>query len=172
MSVNPSEILLYAAIAGLVFYKVIYAQLKGTMLSLRGLAATPLILLAVGAYFTVKVLPEASGAEIGLLLADLGVLLVLGALRSLTTKLSTRDGYAFQKGTSLTLIMWVATMAIRVGFVVFGSAIGATGPLTSASITLTLGASIGLQNLLTYQRVQRLGLRLAADGRELAATTR
>jgi hypothetical protein len=172
VNVSATDILLYGAIAVLVFYKVIYSQLKGTMLSVKGLVATPLILLALGAYFTVQVLPQASTGEIVMLLADLGILLALGAARNATTKLSSVNGYAFQKGNALTLVLWLVTMGVRVGFLLLGDAIGVTGPLTSASICLTIGASIGMQNLLTYTRVQRSGLRLATDRRQLAATNR
>jgi hypothetical protein len=165
---SPTDILLYGAIAVLVVYKVIYKQLRGTLLSRKGLIAMPLILVALGGYFTLKVLPQASGAEIVLMLADLGVLLVLGAARSATTKLTSVDGYAFQKGTAMTLVLWLVTIGTRVGFLALGSAIGVTGSLASASICLTIGASIGMQSLLTYSRVQRSGLRLAADRQELA----
>jgi hypothetical protein len=55
----------------------------------------------------------------------------------------------------------VLTVAVRVGLVALGTALGVAGPLTSASIALTLGVSIAVQNVTTYHRIQRLGLPLA-----------
>ncbi|MEC3975165.1 hypothetical protein [Amycolatopsis sp. H20-H5] len=168
MDRTPTTVLLYIAIAGLVFYKVIYSQLRGTLLSVRGLALTPVILLGVGGYYTLKALPGTSAAEFGLLIADVVVLTLLGLLRSSSTKLTSHNGYAFQKGSGVTVALWVLTIGVRVGFVAVGAATGVSGPLTSASIALTLGISIGAQNALTYVRARQRDLRMAADKRELA----
>jgi hypothetical protein len=55
----------------------------------------------------------------------------------------------------------VLTVAVRIGVVALGTALGVTGPLTSASIALSLGVSIAVQNATTYRRIQRRGLPLA-----------
>jgi hypothetical protein len=155
------SVLLYVAIAGLVLYKVVYKQVRGTLLDRKTLVTMPVILVAVGGYLTLEALPGASGAELGLLAADLVVLAGLGVLRSTTTTLSRRDGTTFQKGSAVTIGLWVLTVAVRVGLVALGTALGVAGPLTSASIALTLGVSIAVQNVTTYRRIQRRGLPLA-----------
>ncbi|HEY2058039.1 MAG TPA: hypothetical protein VGH57_06665, partial [Amycolatopsis sp.] len=57
-------------------------------------------------------------------------------------------------------VLWLATIAVRVGFGFLGGTLGVSGTLTSSTIMLTLGVSIGVQNALTYYRIQRLGLPL------------
>ncbi len=158
---TAANVLLYAAIAVLVFYRVVYRQVRGTLLDRKSLVTLPLVLTAVGAYLTLKALPGASAGEFGLLAADLVVLAGLGVLRSTTTTLTERAGTTFQKGSLVTVGLWVLTVAARIGLVALGTALGVAGPLTTASIALTLGVSITVQNATTYLRVQRRGLPLA-----------
>ncbi|WP_410637317.1 hypothetical protein [Amycolatopsis sp. lyj-346] len=155
------DVLLYAAIAVLVLYKLVYQQICGVLLNRRTLVLMPLLLTAVGGYLTLKALPGASAAELGLLAADLLVLAGLGVLRSTTTTLAERDGTTFQRGSAVTIGLWVLTVAVRIGVAALGAALGIAGPLTSASIALTLGVSIAVQNATTYRRIQRRGLPLA-----------
>jgi hypothetical protein len=165
---NPATVLLYLAIAALVFYRVIYRQLRGTLLSRKGLMLMPLILVAIGLVTAIQAAPHASGGELALLGVDIVVLGALGALRSATTTLTRHGDTTFQKGSALTLVLWVATVGVRVGFGFLGGALGVSGALSSATIMLTLGISIGVQNALTYLRIQRLGLPLAVQDRRPA----
>ncbi|EOD70284.1 hypothetical protein [Amycolatopsis vancoresmycina] len=158
---SAANVLLYVAIAGLVLYKVVYQQIRGTLLNRRTLLTMPLLLVAVGGYLTLKALPGASADELGLLAADLMVLAGLGVLRSTTTTLTARGGTTFQKGSAVTIGLWVLTVAVRIGMVALGTALGVAGPLTSASVALSLGVSIAVQNATTYRRIQRRGLPLA-----------
>ena len=165
---NPATVLLYVALAALVIYRVIYRQLRGTLLSRRGLLLMPLILVAIGLFTAVQAAPRASGGELALLGVDIVVLGALGAMRSATTTLTRHGDTTFQKGSALTLVLWVATIAVRVGFGFLGGTLGVSGALTSSTIMLTIGISIGVQNALTYLRIQRLGLPLAEQDRRAA----
>ncbi|RSD19685.1 hypothetical protein [Amycolatopsis eburnea] len=158
---TAAHVLLYAAIALLVLYRVVYRQVRGTLLDRKSLVTLPLVLVAVGGYLTLQALPGTSAGELGLLAVDLVVLAGLGVLRSTTTTLTERDGTTFQKGSAITIGLWALTVAVRLGLVALGTALGVAGPLTSASIALTLGVSIAVQNATTYLRVQRRGLPLA-----------
>ncbi|MFJ9781757.1 hypothetical protein ACIRSS_19385 [Amycolatopsis sp. NPDC101161] len=158
---SAANVLLYVAIVAYVLYRVVYRQVRGTLLDRRTLTVMPLVLVAVGGYLCAKALPGASAAELGLLAVDLVVLAGLGVLRSTTTTLTERDGTTFQKGSAITVGLWVLTIGVRVGLVALGTALGIAGPLTSASIALTIGVSIAVQNATTYYRVQQRGLPLA-----------
>ncbi|WP_290055312.1 hypothetical protein [Amycolatopsis solani] len=158
---TAANVLLYAAIAVLVLYRVVYRQVRGTLLDRKSLVTLPLVLTAVGGYLALKALPGTSAGELALLVADLVVLAGLGVLRSTTTTLTERGGTTFQKGSAITVGLWALTVAVRIGLVALGTALGVAGPLTSASIALTLGVSIAVQNATTYLRVQRRGLPLA-----------
>lgn len=162
---SSATVLLYVAIAVFVLWRVVLKQLAGSTLSVRSLWLIPVVLLVIGGSSTLNALPDAGGTEIALLVADLVVLTVLGVIRGGSVALSTRDGLAFQKGTALTLILWLVTIGVRIGFGVLGSQLDASGPLTSASIWLSVGLSIGIQNAVIYARVRKLGLAVAADRR-------
>lgn len=166
---DPVEVLLYLVIAALVIWRVVFRQLRGSTITVRGLILIPGILLVLGLENSARALPKASGGEIALLVVDLVVLLGLGVARAASTRLSTRDGYAFQKGTTLTLVLWLVTIAVRIGFGVLGARTGLTGSLTSSSILLSMGLSIGVQNLLIYGRARRRELPIATSRSEIAA---
>lgn len=158
---SAANIALYLAIAALVFYKVIYTQMRGTLLNRKSLVTLPLILTVLGAVQAVQALPGASAGEFALFAADIVALAGIGVLRSTSTTLSERDGTTFQKGSMLTVGLWVLTVAVRVGFIAAGTALGVAGPLTTGSIMLTVGVSIGVQNAVTYLRIQQRRLPLA-----------
>jgi hypothetical protein len=169
---TPLQILLYVAIAALVIWRVVFRQLRGTTVTVRGMLVIPGILVLIGLENCAQALPKASGTEIALLGADLLVLLILGAGRAASTNLTVRDGYAFQKGSVLTLLLWLLTIGVRIGFGFVGAGLGAGGPLTSASIALSLGLSIGVQNALIYARARRGGLRVASSRSDIATARR
>lgn len=160
---STATVLLYVALAGLVLYKVVYKQLRGTLLNRKSLVTMPLILVVVGGYLTLKALPGSSAAELGFLGVDLVVLAGLG-VRSTTTTLSVREGTTFQKGSAATLGLWVLTIGVRIGLVALATLLGVAGPLSSASIALTLGVSIAVQNATTCRRIRLAGLPLAERG--------
>ncbi|UOZ08557.1 hypothetical protein [Amycolatopsis sp. WQ 127309] len=159
-----ATVLLYVAVAGLVLYRVVYKQLRGTLLDRKSLVTLPLLLVVVGGYLTLKALPGASAAELGFLGVDLVLLAGLGVLRSTTTTLTARGGTTFQKGSAVTLVLWVLTIGVRIGLVALATALGVAGPLSSASIAFTVGVSIAVQNATTYRRIQLAGLPLAERG--------
>ncbi|WP_344863476.1 hypothetical protein [Amycolatopsis ultiminotia] len=165
MDLNPLYLLGYLAIGVLVFYRVIYRQLRGTLLTRKSLVTMPLLLTAIGVCSAAGALGQATGGELALLAVDIVVLGVLGLLRSATTTLSRRGDTTFQKGSVATLLLWLATVGVRVGFGFAGAALGVSGALTSSTIMLTLGVSIGVQNAFTYYRIQQRGLPLAAQSR-------
>ncbi|WP_033293022.1 hypothetical protein [Amycolatopsis jejuensis] len=161
MNLGPLTIVIYVAIAALVFYRVVYRQLRGTHLTRKRLVTLPFILTAVGVFSALGVLRTASGTELALLSADVVLLAGLGVLRSASSTLTERDGTAFVKGSPATLLLWLTTIGVRVGFGFLGAALGVSNAATSSSIMLTLGISIGVQNAFTYYRIQRRGLPLA-----------
>lgn len=163
MHVNPLYAVLYVALGMLVIYRVVYKQLRGTTLTRKSLVTIPIILVAVGVFTSLDALRAADTDELVLLGIDIVVLAVLGLFRSASTKLTASGDTTFQKGSWVTLVLWLATIGARVAFAFIGGSFGASGALSSASIMLTLGVSIGAQNALTYYRIQQRGLPLAAD---------
>ncbi|WP_326566909.1 hypothetical protein VSH64_34370 [Amycolatopsis rhabdoformis] len=162
---GPFTIVVYVALAALVLYRVVYKQLRGTLLSRKSLITMPLILTVLGVVTVARALPAAGTGELVMFGADIVVLIVLGLGRSASTSLTARGNTTWQKGSALTLVLWLATIGARVGFGFLGGYLGFDGGLTSASILLTMGLSIGVQNALTYYRIQQRGLPLAEQSR-------
>lgn len=161
---SMSTTLLIAAAAVLLVLRVIAKQTKGSVITARGLALVPLVLMAVGLFSANDVLVTAKPADLLLLLADVIVLVVLGAARGASVTVTERDGVAFQKGTKWTLILWVTTIAARVGVTIADHALGVDGALANAAIVATLGVTLGAQNWMIFQRTRRLGIPVAARG--------
>jgi hypothetical protein len=162
------QLVIYGAIAVLVVWRVVVRQVRGSVVTVRGLVLMPGILLLLGIFTIARALPDAGTTEAELLVGDLALLVVLGVARAASTHLGMRDGYAFQKGTGLTLALWLATIAIRIGFAVAGAQLHTTGALTSASILLTVGLSIGVQNVIIFTRARRRELPIATSKTSLA----
>ncbi|MBB4687633.1 hypothetical protein [Amycolatopsis jiangsuensis] len=169
MQLNPIYLVVYVALGVLVLHRVVYRQLRGTVLTRKSLVIMPLVLTAAGVFSAADALGAATSGELTLLAVDVVVLAALGLLRSATTTLTARDSTTFQKGSVGTLLLWLATIGARVGFGFAAAAFGVSGALTSGSILLTLGISIGAQNALTYYRIQQRGLPLAEGSRRTLA---
>lgn len=167
-SSGVAQLVIYAAIAVFVVWRVVNRQLRGSTITVRGLTLMPGILLLLGIFNVAQALPHAGATEIELFTADLALLIVLGVGRAASMHLGLRDGYAFQKGTTLTLILWLATIAIRIGLAIMGAQLHGGDTLTSASIALSLGLSIGVQNVIVFARARRRELPIAVSRADLA----
>jgi hypothetical protein len=160
MSVN---LLLGILIGALVVLRVIGRQVRGSMVTQKSLVVMPLILVVVGLLSARSAFDTASAGELAFFVFDVVVLVVIGLARGASTQLSARDGGLHQKGTGLTLALWLLTIGIRVGAGFLGAAIGLNGSLTSAALLLTFGLSIAAQNVAVYLRAQRLRIPLAVE---------
>jgi hypothetical protein len=157
-----STTLLIAIGAFLLVLRVIAKQTQGSVVTIRGLVLIPLILLAVGLLGAKDVLAGASSRDILLFGVDLILLLVLGAARGASVAVTERDGGAFQKGTKWTLILWIATIGVRVLFLVADHALGVDSALANASFAATLGVTLGAQNWVIFERARRFGIPVAS----------
>ncbi|WP_328320737.1 hypothetical protein OHA70_22560 [Kribbella sp. NBC_00382] len=160
MSVN---LLLGILIGALVVVRVMARQLRGSMVTQRSLVVMPLILVIVGLLSARDAFSTASPGELAFFVFDVAVLILIGFARGSSTQLTVRDGGLHQKGTGVTLALWLLTIGIRVGAGFAGAAIGLNGSLTTAALLLTFGLSIAAQNVAVYLRAQRLHMPLAAE---------
>jgi hypothetical protein len=161
---SMSTTLLIAVAAVLVVLRVIAKQTKGSVITVRGLVLVPLIFMVIGVLSTKDVLSAAKPVDLLLLLADVIVLIALGAARGASVTVSEREGVAFQKGTKWTLILWIATIAVRVGVTIADHALGVDGSLANASLVVTLGVTLGAQNWMIFARTRKLGIPVASRG--------
>jgi hypothetical protein len=119
---------------------VLASRIAGQPVNTRRLLVLPGVLTAMG-------LLELSGAvSAGMRPQDLGLLALglagLGVARGATVTVSVRDGRPWLRYRAVTLALWAATVAVRVGLTLLAHAAGATiaggGPalLLSAGVTL------------------------------------
>ncbi|QUQ71883.1 hypothetical protein [Kutzneria sp. CA-103260] len=154
--------LVFILIGALVVLRVLGKQLVGSVVTARSLVLMPAILIVIGLGSAASAISLAKPGEILFFLLDAVIVVGLGLARGASTRLSVRDGGLFQKGTALTLVLWLATIAIRVGAVFLGQSLGVAGTLTTASVLLLFGATIAAQNAVIYFRAQQQRLPLTA----------
>jgi hypothetical protein len=101
----------------------------------------------------------------------LGTLLVgavlLGAVSGLTVRLWTSNGWVVRQGTTATMVLWMASLALHFFVDGGGGHAGASG-LEEASLLLYLGLTIGAQSYVIHRRAVPLWNELGPDaGRRL-----
>jgi hypothetical protein len=94
--------------------------------------------------------------DITLLSVEAVVAVAAGAARAATIKLYVRDGHLWQRYRLLTLGVWIAMIALRVGFIAAGDALGASLP-TQGTLLVTFGLSLVVESLLVAKRAAATG---------------
>lgn len=136
-------------------------------------ANKPLVLIIGGALFVGGI---ASGGVVDPLNPTLSVALfgvealvavALGAWRAATVRMwLDASGMAWAKGTSWTLVAWLASIAVRVGLYLAGQALGL--PPSTGGVLVFVGLTIGVQGYLVASRGRTLA---RANGRSDTVTS-
>lgn len=109
-----------------------------------------------------------TGADIGFLLISVVLGLGSGAARGITVHLYSRDGHLWMRYRWLTAVVWVASIALRVGLVAGGHLTG-VGLSASSTILLTLGVSLIAEAGVVGARAAHTGVPYAPGGRAVSA---
>lgn len=146
-------------IAALVIYSIV-RRFTGSPVGARSMAI-PLALTGYGVYTLARDLHGVPGpADIALLGGELVLGIVAGLARGVTIRLYVRDGVLWQRYSVATLLIWIAMIAVRLGFAVAGHAIGATLSATGVSM-VAFGLSLVVESLLVTARAGRHGAPVA-----------
>lgn len=146
MSAAVFQYALYALLAIFVIYRQLAPrQVRGT----GRLFVLPLALTAYGAYSLLQS-PPAGATTWVLFVGELALAAVAGVARALTTRFWTNErGVLMQRGTWLTLLIWILFIGIRVGsYALVGGALG------TPELMLAVGASLLVQAGVIYLRSQ------------------
>jgi len=136
--------LLWAAIA----LFLIVRQFMSAQIRPRWLLALPLVMGYFGVQAIVKSPPETALA-VTVFLINLVAGVVLGLARGASTKVwQAADGSWMSRGTLLTMVLWIVSIAVRVGIGFAGH--GATSLNT---ITFFLAVTFAAQNLTVWLRM-------------------
>lgn len=148
---SPAALSQYA-IYGLIAAFVIYRQLAPRQARSAGrLFLLPLVITAYGAYSLLQSPPSAPTTYL-LLGGELALAAVAGVIRALTVRFwFDQRGVLMQRGTWLTLIVWVLFIGLRVG----AYALADSGQGTP-ELMLSLGASLLVQAGVAAVRSQAL----------------
>lgn len=120
--------LVLVLVGALVVLRVLGKQLTGSFVTAKSLTLMPAILIVIGLGTAAGAVTVARPSEILFFLVDVVIVVALGLARGATTRLSMRDDRLFQKGTALTIVLWLTTIAVRLGASFLGHALGVEGP--------------------------------------------
>jgi hypothetical protein len=148
--VNPYVVIVLVA-ALLVF--VVYRQMRSAPIEPRQLVIFPLILAVFGFVNLQKQPPDLIAGGVALVASVLTALL-FGVARGRTTLIWRAGNVTMRKGTTTTLLLWIAAILVRV--IIGGIARRAGVPLsmTAGEIPLFLGVTLAGQNAVIWQRAQ------------------
>lgn len=108
----------------------------------------PLILTVVGAFETVSLTHGAhpvkfDGADVAYLVLAGAASIVLGLVRGATVHVQDRGGQLTQRYTALTVVLWLATIGVRLGIdVVARHSFDVPSAVTGTSILMMFGLSL------------------------------
>jgi hypothetical protein len=95
-------------------------------------------------------------ASVTLLAVEAIVAVAAGVARGVTIELYVRDGHLWQRYRLVTLMVWIGMIALRLGFLAAGHALGASLPETG-TILLTFGVSMLIETLVVARRAAATG---------------
>ena len=147
----------------LVLVRVIGRQVTGSLVTQKSLVVMPLILLGVGVLSLSSAVHGASTGELAYLALDCVVLLGAGLARGASIRLTPTEQGLYQKGTVVTLLLWLLTIALRVGASFASAALWPHSTLSRSALALTIGITIGAQNAMIYRRSLAMNIPFAVQ---------
>ena len=142
---------------------VVYAmgsRLVGRPLQARSLVVIPAAMTIIG----LTQLPHLGATGIIVLTVEAVVGFGLGALRGVTISVYEKAGHAWYRYRPLTIAMWVATIAARVGMV-FAARMVDVGLAGTGPILVSFGLSLVGEAAVVVAKAQRLAVPFAPDRR-------
>ncbi|WP_232663928.1 hypothetical protein [Pseudonocardia sp. TRM90224] len=143
---------------------VVSRQFVGRYVSMRRTAVVPLVLVVLGVAEATSAHLHWSWLAIAVVGIDLLITAALGAVRGGATALTLREGYLYQRGGVLSLVLWLISIATRIGVAVLFAGSSAEPALT-ATLMVSIGISLAAQFAV-------LAVRVRADGRPLRPADR
>jgi hypothetical protein len=147
----------------LVLLRVIGRQVTGSLVTQRSLFLMPGIVLCVGLLSLSSAVHDASTGELAFLALDCVLLIGFGVARGASVRLTRTDEGLFQKGTATTLVLWLVTIALRVGTSFASAALWPHNSFGQATLALTIGVTLAAQNAMIYRRSQAQHIPFAVD---------
>jgi hypothetical protein len=155
------ELIQYVLVA-LVLAWIVARQVQGRFVALGRIFVLPAVLLLIGLQAATTV--HWTGTAVAVVAGELVLTAALGVLRGALVHLSLREGYLYQRGGGLGLVLWAISIGVRVLVDVGASALG-VGTAATATLTLSFGVSLVAQFAVLVARVRADGRPLRPAGR-------
>jgi hypothetical protein len=137
---------------------VLASRITGQPVNTRRLLVLPGVLTAMGA---LQLSGAVSGGvrpqDLGLLAVGLATAAGLGAARGGTVTVAVRDGRPWLQYRAVTLGLWAATVAVRIGLTVLAHAAGATVAGSGPALLLSAGATLLAEGAVVAHRASTGG---------------
>jgi hypothetical protein len=165
---SPVTILLVVAAVGY----VLWSRMQGRPLKLKRMLLLPVVLLVLGITdLTGSSAPHLTSKDIAFLLVGVAFSAALGAARGATIELYPQQGELWQRYRKITVVLWIALIAIKLVLIAIASAAGASAGSGTNTLLLALGVSLLAEAAIVAPRAASTGLPLAT-GHRPSATTR
>jgi hypothetical protein len=136
---------------------IIYRQLERREIEGRRLVVLPLALALLG-IFNLDKEPPASGAAVTALVASMTSAVVFGLARGVSTRVWQDPDGLMRQGTSITLGLWIISIALRIGIGAVAHRAGVSQSVTFGELPLFLGVTLAAQNVVIWMRAQALAV--------------
>ena len=122
---------------------VLASRWRGRPIESRRLLLLPAVLSAYGLLqFTGASSRGLRAVDVTLIAAGLVVSAAMGVVRGMSVSVFVRDGRPWMRYRFTTLMLWVATVAVRLAVAVVSNAIGASGATRGPAILLSVGVTL------------------------------
>jgi hypothetical protein len=134
---------------------VVYRQMQTRPTAKRGILYTAAAMIIVGIASGGAIDPRHLALSLGLVLVEAVIAVALGVWRATTVRVWLDDsGVSWSRATAWTMLVWLASVAIRVGMYFAGGALGLD--LSTGGILLFIGLTIGAQSYVVARRGRAL----------------
>lgn len=140
-------------IAALLLVFIIYQQLRTRPINPRQLVVLPAFLAFLG-IVNLNQHPPSSAAAATVLGVSVVTALVFGVARGITTQIWWSEGQLLRKGSTVTLLLWIVGIGLRLVVAVVARREGVANNVTTGEIPFFLGVTLAAQNLVIWYRGQ------------------
>ena len=132
---------------------VLASRIAGQPVNTRRLLVLPGVLTAMGLLQLAGVVSAGRRPQdLGLLAVGLAAAAGFGAARGTTVTVAVRDGRPWLRYRAVTLALWAATVAVRVGLTVLAHAAGASVAGSGPALLLSAGATLLAEGVVVAHR--------------------
>jgi hypothetical protein len=161
---NISSVLEIAIVAAVIVAKIV-GRMRESQVQGRRMVVLPAVLIVVGATSIAshgkgRAAMHLTHTDLSFLVIGIVVSLLMGVARGATIELTARDGALFQRYRGVTVGLWFATIAVRLGMDAIGHGVGAASSVTSRALLLMFGVSLAGEALAVLGRAAMKGMPL------------